>query len=119
MKKTKSNRKAPEESRLLTARLLKRWPLPQPEEDADKKERGTVLVIGGSAAVPGGVLLASTATLRAGAGRLRIALGRSLAVPVALAIPEARVFPLPETESGEIHPSAAEQIGEVAEHCWS
>jgi ADP-dependent NAD(P)H-hydrate dehydratase len=85
----------------VTAALLRRWPLPQPDEAADKEARGRVLVVGGSRETPGGVLLAATAALRAGAGKLQIGVGASLALPVALAIPE-------------IAPTAAAEIAERA-----
>jgi ADP-dependent NAD(P)H-hydrate dehydratase len=81
----------------ITANLLRRLPLPQPAEDGDKDQRGRVLVIGGSLAVPGAALLAATAALRAGAGKLQIATCQSLALPLGLAVPEALVIRLPET----------------------
>jgi ADP-dependent NAD(P)H-hydrate dehydratase len=99
---------------VITPELLYRWPLPQPEEDGDKEARGQVLVVGGSAEMPGAVILAATAALRAGAGKLRIATGRSIAAWVAVTIPEARVFSLPETKTGAIDPSAAAVIAEHA-----
>lgn len=37
------------------AALLQRWPLPQPDDDADKEARGRVLVVGGARETPGGV----------------------------------------------------------------
>jgi hydroxyethylthiazole kinase-like uncharacterized protein yjeF len=82
------------------AALLRAWPLPSPTIDADKEERGHVLVLGGSREMPGAVILAATAALRAGAGKLTIATGASVAQLVALAIPEARVLGLAETDSG-------------------
>jgi hydroxyethylthiazole kinase-like uncharacterized protein yjeF len=82
------------------AALLKAWPLPSPTPDADKEDRGHVLVLGGSREMPGAVILAATAALRAGAGKLTIATGASVAQLVALAIPEARVLGLAETGAG-------------------
>lgn len=64
--------------------------------------------------MPGAVILAATAALRAGAGKLQIATGRSIAPSVALSIPEARVFALPETKAGAIAQSAAAKIIEQA-----
>jgi ADP-dependent NAD(P)H-hydrate dehydratase len=72
--------------------LLRGWPLPMPSAEGDKEERGHVLVLGGSREMPGAVILAATAALRAGAGKLTIATGASVAQLVALAIPEARVL---------------------------
>ena len=94
--------------------LLREWALPQTPADGDKEARGHVLVLGGSAEMPGAVILAATAALRAGAGKLTIATGASVAKLVALAIPEARVIALRETADGgftgdataELHPLA-------------
>src|SRR5437764_7671545 len=101
-----------EEGRALvvTPRLLRRWPLPRPDAAGDKEERGRVLVVGGSPEMPGAVILAATAALRSGAGKLRIATCRSVAPWVAASIPEARVFALPETGTGAIDPSAADEL---------
>jgi ADP-dependent NAD(P)H-hydrate dehydratase len=100
---------------LLTPAVLRRWPLPQPRESGDKEERGRVLVVGGAPEMPGAVILAATAALRAGAGKLRIATARSIAHLVAAAVPEARVISLPETKAGAIAASAASKIMENAE----
>lgn len=84
----------------LDAAALRGWPLPMPAGDGDKETRGHVLVLGGSREMPGAVILAATAALRAGAGKLTIATGASVAQLVALAIPEARVIGLAETAEG-------------------
>ena len=76
----------------LDAGLLASFPLPCLAEDGDKEERGRLLVVGGSREVPGAALLAGLAGLRAGAGKLQIATGASLAIPLGLAVPEARVI---------------------------
>jgi hydroxyethylthiazole kinase-like uncharacterized protein yjeF len=93
----------------LTPALLRDMPLPDPE-GGGKEGRGRVMVIGGSLEVPGGVLLAGTAVLRAGAGKLQMATCRSIAPHLALAMPEARVFGLAETPGGGIAPAAAEEL---------
>jgi hydroxyethylthiazole kinase-like uncharacterized protein yjeF len=90
--------------------MLRRWPLPQPDEGGDKEERGRVLVVGGASEMPGAVILAATAALRAGAGKLQIATCRSIAPVVAAAVPEARVFALAETKDGAIAASASKEI---------
>ena len=90
--------------------LLRAWPLPMPSDEGDKEERGRLLVIGGSRQMPGAVILAATAAMRAGAGKLAIATGASVAQLVALAIPESRVIGLPETGAGGIATSAAEAL---------
>ncbi|WP_457094097.1 NAD(P)H-hydrate dehydratase [Microvirga sp. P5_D2] len=103
--------------RAITPEFLNRIPLPQPAEDGDKDQRGRVLVIGGSTAVPGAALLAATAALRAGAGKLQIATCRSIAMHLGLAVPEALVLSLPETDSGEIDPRAADRLSERIARC--
>lgn len=85
---------------LITPAQLRSWALPAP--DGDKSTRGTVLVIGGSRATPGAVLLAGIAALRAGAGKLQIATTQSTSVALAVAVPEAMVVGLPETSSGAL-----------------
>ena len=89
---------------------LRAHPLPVPAQDDDKSQRGTVQVVGGSAEVPGAVLLAGEAALRAGAGKLRLATVRSAAPHLALAMPEALVMALDETEEGAIAPGAAQAL---------
>jgi len=76
--------------------FLRAWPLPQPHAGGDKEIRGHVLILGGSREMPGAVILAATAAMRAGAGKLTIATGASVAQLVALAMPEARVIGLEE-----------------------
>jgi hydroxyethylthiazole kinase-like uncharacterized protein yjeF len=73
-------------------RMLREWPLPQP--GASKDARGRVVVIGGSEHSPGGVMLAGIAALRVGAGRLTLVTPASIALPVAIAVPEAGVLAL-------------------------
>jgi ADP-dependent NAD(P)H-hydrate dehydratase len=89
-------------------------PLPQPGKEGDKEERGRVLVVGGATEMPGAVILAGVAALRAGAGKLQIATCRSIAQAVAVAVPEARVFALPETRAGALAVSGAGEISERA-----
>lgn len=102
------------EPAVITPQLLRGWALPQPEANGDKEGRGRVLVIGGSAEMPGAAVLAGLAALRAGVGKLRLAVPRSVALGVALAVPEGRVFALPETANGAVDFSAAEELMERA-----
>jgi ADP-dependent NAD(P)H-hydrate dehydratase len=99
----------------IDAAALHAWPLPIPGADGDKEERGHVLILGGSREMPGAVILAATAALRAGAGKLTIATGASVAQLVALAIPEARVLGLPETAEGGFTRQAFDQLDPLAE----
>lgn len=98
----------------LTEASLSRWPLPDPGADADKEARGPVLVIAGSGEVPGAALLAGTAALRAGAGKLTIASPASVAPGLALAIPEARVIALPEARGGGLAARGCEALALLA-----
>ncbi len=98
---------------LVTPELLRLHGLPAPEAGS-KDGRGGVLVAGGSLAVPGAVVLAGTAALRAGAGRLRIATCRSLAAAVGLAVPESLVIGLEETEAGGIAADNADRLAAAA-----
>jgi ADP-dependent NAD(P)H-hydrate dehydratase len=98
---------------ILDADLLRAWQLPMPAPDADKGARGQVLVIGGSREMPGAVILAATAALRAGAGKLTVATGASVAQLVASAIPESRVIGLPETAAGGIANGAADLFDDL------
>ena len=109
----KENRRPPTpDSRplILSPSVLRRIPLPQPDDEGDKEERGRVLVIGGAPEMPGAVILAATAALRAGAGKLQIATTKSIAQLVAAEVPEARVFAVPETKGGAIAVSAAGEL---------
>ncbi len=99
---------------LTPALLRRRFRLPHPDDDDDKEQRGRVLVVGGAVEMPGALILAATAALRAGAGKLQIAAGRSISPLVAMAVPESRVFALPETRAGALSPAAAEMIAERA-----
>jgi ADP-dependent NAD(P)H-hydrate dehydratase len=93
----------------LTSDVLRQMPLPDPRE-GDKKARGDVLVIGGSVQVPGAPLLAGTAALRAGAGRLRVATCRVHATLLGLSIPQALVLGVDESPNGGIVQSAAHDL---------
>ncbi|MDD2713535.1 MAG: NAD(P)H-hydrate dehydratase [Simplicispira sp.] len=102
-------------ARLLTEALLARWPLPDPGDQADKETRGHVLIVAGSPEIPGAALLAATAALRAGAGKLTIAAPESIAQGLALAIPEARVIGLKETRGGGFAASGCALLEPLAE----
>jgi len=99
----------------LDATLLRTWPLTIPSNEADKEERGHVLILGGSREMPGAVILAAVAALRAGAGKLTVATGRSVAQLVALAIPESRVLGLAENEAGGFTVEAVAALDPLAD----
>jgi hydroxyethylthiazole kinase-like uncharacterized protein yjeF len=83
---------------IVTPALLRGWQLSK--RAADKDDRGTMLVIGGALRTPGAALLAGLAGLRAGAGRLVLAVAEPATMAMALAVPEAAVVGLPEQASG-------------------
>ncbi len=93
---------------LVTPSLLRDWPLPAP--GADKYSRGSVLVIGGARATPGAALLAGTAALRAGAGKLTLAVAGSVAVQLGVALPECGAMGLPETAEGSLTGEGLDRI---------
>src|SRR5512141_2472040 len=92
----------------VTPTMLRDWPLPG--GGSGKDDRGSVLVIGGARMTPGAVLLAGVAALRSGAGRLTLAVAESVAVALAVALPEAGVLRLPETASGTVKGSSAAAV---------
>ncbi len=89
-------------ARRLDQRALAAWPLPDHGVDADKEERGHVLIVAGSGEVPGAALLAALAALRSGAGKLTVAAPASVQPGLALALPEARVIGLAQNRSGAL-----------------
>jgi ADP-dependent NAD(P)H-hydrate dehydratase len=97
-------------AKLITAELLRRWPLPTLGKDADKVSRGDVLVVAGSLQLAGAATLAGEAALRVGAGRVQLATARAAASAVSSAFPEARVIGLAQTRSGEISGTAAQSL---------
>lgn len=94
----------------ITPALLRGWRLPDPQ--GSKYDRGRVLVLGGSRATPGAVLLAGLGALRVGAGKLGLGVPASVAPTLAVTVPEAGVRALPEdddgTPTGALGPLAAQ-----------
>ena len=78
---------------------LKSHPLP-PVVDGDKETKGRILILAGSRDVPGAALLAATAAMRAGAGKLKITTVESVAPQLGIAMPEAMVVGLPQDVDG-------------------
>ncbi|MFD5276310.1 NAD(P)H-hydrate dehydratase [Pseudarthrobacter sp. NPDC058362] len=98
---------------LVTPSFLRDWPLPAAGED--KYSRGSVLVVGGARATPGAALLAGTAALRAGAGKLTLAVAESAAVHVGVALPECGSIGLPENSDGSVLASGLDRISSYLE----
>jgi ADP-dependent NAD(P)H-hydrate dehydratase len=101
------------ECTLVTPQVLRAWQLPEPT--GGKNARGAILVIGGSGETLGAVLLAAEAALRAGAGKLQVATAESVAPLAAVALPEALVRALPQTDGGAIRAAAADRVRDLAE----
>ena len=97
----------------VTRSVLADWPLADP--GSSKQSRGTAMLVGGSSSVPGAMLLAGEASLRAGAGKLQVATTDSVAAQMAVSIPEALVSRTPELRAGDISPEAADQVLALAE----
>ncbi|WP_111766198.1 NAD(P)H-hydrate dehydratase [Nakamurella deserti] len=85
---------------IVTPHVLRDWPLPSP--GSSKGSRGRVLVVGGARRTPGAALLAGRAALRVGAGVLTFAVASSVAVQVAVAVPEAGTVGLAENAAGSV-----------------
>jgi ADP-dependent NAD(P)H-hydrate dehydratase len=94
----------------VTPNLLREWTLP--DGGGSKYGRGQVLVIGGAAKTPGAAMLSATAALRVGGGRLTLAVARSVALHVAVALPESGVQPLDEDDDGHIAVGVIESLAD-------
>jgi ADP-dependent NAD(P)H-hydrate dehydratase len=98
----------------LTPDVLRAWPLPAGSES--KYDRGQLVIVGGARKAPGGALLAGVAALRVGAGRLTMGVGASVAIPLAVAVPEAGVVGLAETAAGAVQGGDVDALaGELAD----
>ena len=97
----------------LDAAALRDHPLP-PVIDGDKETKGRILIIAGSREVPGAALLAATAAMRAGAGKLQIATVAGIAVQLGLAMPEAMVVGHAEDGDGGFSLDAVNALAERA-----
>ena len=85
----------PFEAREIDRFVLAEHAPPADGEATDKFERGQVVLLGGDAETPGGVLLGALAALRAGAGRAQVVTDPAVTTAMAVANPELRVSPLP------------------------
>jgi ADP-dependent NAD(P)H-hydrate dehydratase len=104
-------------AKLIDRTLLRRWKLPRLGEHADKVARGDVLVVAGSRELPGAALLAGTAALRVGAGRVQLLVPRALAPILAVAFPEARVIGGAQTRAGELSASSVKLATQPLASC--
>ncbi len=97
--------------------LLKTHPLPEWSEETHKADKGKLLLIGGSRRIPGAMILAARAALRAGCGSVRVAAPQSVALAIGIAVPELMVVPLPETKDGTVSGEAVDLIAAQAKVC--
>ena len=98
---------------VVTPAVLRQWPLPR--SNADKNSRGRALVIGGSVSNPGGAMLAARAAMRSGAGKIRLVVPEPVAIPLAIAMPEAMVRGAACTSDGDLSPDALPVIQEMTD----
>ena len=82
----------------LTSRQWRQHPLPRIDATHSKDERGNVLIVAGSERNPGAAWLAGVAALRAGAGRLTIAIAPQAIPLIAPTLPEAMFLQLRASE---------------------
>lgn len=87
--------------------------LPERLRSSHKGDNGSVLIVAGSASMPGAATLAALAALRAGAGLVTVASIDRVCAAVATNVPEALVLPLPEIH-GVISADAVHVLLEAA-----
>ena len=94
----------------ITRAVLKSIPLPDHDSDGDKEARGRVLIVGGEVELPGALILAGIASLRAGAGKLQLATCKTIAPLIGISVPECLSAGLDESNNGTISDESAEKI---------
>lgn len=103
----------------IDARWRRDHPLPTVGSGLDKDARGQVLVLGGSAFVPGAVRLTAEAALRAGAGKVQVATVAENVPALGAAMPEMAMIALPADGDGEVAAEAADLLGPRLGPCRS
>ncbi len=78
--------------------------------DAEKRGRGTVLVVAGRTGASGAAALAARGALAAGAGLVRVAVPAPVRAEVATHHPAAMVVGLPADADGALHPDAVHAL---------
>jgi hydroxyethylthiazole kinase-like uncharacterized protein yjeF len=78
--------------------------------DAEKRSRGTVLVVAGRVGASGAAALAARGALAAGAGLVRVAVPEPVRAEVAAHHPAAMVVGLPADGDGALHPDAVHAL---------
>ena len=69
------------EAQELDATRIRRWALPAPSDEHGKEERGAVLLVGGSAEIPGAAILVTVLAVYVVGERLRAAVDPRLRLP--------------------------------------
>jgi hydroxyethylthiazole kinase-like uncharacterized protein yjeF len=91
--------------RVLNDRVLDPLRALRPAWD-DKRAYGHLFVVGGSASMPGALLMAVQAAVRSGVGLVTAFAPASLAASLSAQVPEAMWVPWPETANGTLNPRA-------------
>lgn len=99
---------------VITPNLLREWELPSGA--SSKHDRGRFVLVGGARRAPGAAALAGVAALRVGAGRLTMAVAESVAVGLAIAVPESGVIGLSETPTGSVRGIRHDQLTDELQH---
>lgn len=81
----------------------------------DKRSYGHVLVLAGSANMPGAGILATRAALRSGAGLVTTLMPRTICSQVAASVPEAMWQPIPVNIEGSLEPDVVKLIQRLAD----
>lgn len=90
---------------------VRAW-LPFPRHPIAHKRTSVVVVVAGSADMPGAAALASSAAYRAGAGMVSLASTPRVLDVVRQRVPEATLLPLPETDAGSVDAAGWDRLAE-------
>ena len=101
----------------IDAAWLDAHPLPDISGGKDKSERGTILVVAGSALSPGAGILTAEAALRVGAGRVQLGTLEMLVSSIAAAFPECALVGLPTDGEGSITAAAGALLEHYVRRC--
>ncbi len=72
----------------------------------DKRQFGHLFIVGGSAYMPGALLMSAQAAVRSGVGLVTVFAPASVAAILSAQVPEAMWVPWPETSNGTLNPRA-------------
>ncbi len=76
----------------------------------DKREFGHLFIVGGSAYMPGALLMSVQAAVRSGVGLVTAFAPQSVAAVLSAQVPEAMWVPWPETSNGTLNPRAMQLL---------